>query len=162
LALDDIKDVEQIYGMIGTDTSIIDRYGIVLSSRIPRFQKGRLISPTIWSIIQKKKQLASELEIESIDGLVLESEQFNIVFTFGTWIYLLTQVPKSVDLSQYMPSINRIISTLDKSTDKTLTLQFQSLNFEEEYNQMKSAETEGAGNSMPIFKSLIKHMAKKK
>ncbi|MHA1511772.1 MAG: hypothetical protein ACTSRX_08635, partial [Promethearchaeota archaeon] len=43
--------VHQIFDMIGTDTAIINKYGIVLASKIPKLTPGRLISPVLWELI---------------------------------------------------------------------------------------------------------------
>lgn len=155
--------VQQIFEFIGSDTAIIDRYGIILASRVPGFEKTRLISPLVWQIIQQRKKLMSELGVESIDGMVLETEQGNFVFTFGHFIYLMTKVSSTVDLSQFMPSIKRFITALDKSSDKTLTLSFIDLNLDKEFSKLSHEDGVGAKNeNMPIFKHLIKHLAKSK
>ena len=104
--------VQQIFDMIGTNTAIINKYGIVLASKIPKLTSGRLISPVLWDLILNREKLVLELETQTINNLVLESDKENIIFTFGENVYFMSRIQKSVDLNQYLSSINRIILTL--------------------------------------------------
>ena len=154
--------VHQIFDMIGTDTAIINKYGIVLASKIPKLTPGRLISPVLWELILKREKLALELETQSINNLVLESDQENIIFTFGENVYFMSRIQKSVDLNQYLPSINRIILTLDKSSEKRVKPEFSQLNLQKEYDKLiEESETEMEKDRLPVFKKLIRYMAKK-
>ena len=154
--------VHQIFDMIGTDTAIINKYGIVLASKIPKLTPGRLISPVLWELILNREKLASELETQSISNLVLESDQENIIFTFGENVYFMSRIQKSVDLNQYLPSINRIILTLDKSSEKRIKPEFSHLNLQKEFDKLiEESETEMNKERLPIFKKLIRYMTKK-
>ena len=154
--------VQQIFDMIGTNTAIINKYGIVLASKIPKLTPGKLISPVLWELILKREKLSSELETQNISNLVLESDQENIIFTFGENVYFMSRIEKSVDLNQYLPSINRIILTLDKSSEKGFKPEFSKLNLQKEYNKLiEESEVEMEKERIPIFKKLIRYMAKK-
>ena len=154
--------VQQIFDMIGTNTAIINKYGIVLASKIPKLTPGRLISPVLWDLILNREKLVSELETQTISNLVLESDKENIIFTFGENVYFMSRIQKSVDLNQYLPSINRIILTLDKSSEKEFKPDFSHLNLQNEYDKLiEDSETEMNKERLPIFKKLIRHMAKK-
>ena len=153
--------VQQIYEMIGTNTAIIDEYGLVLASKIPQFS-DKLISPTLWAMILNRKKLAKELELEEISSVILETPNFNLVFSCAKFIYLLSEVPKEVDLAQFMPSINRMILTLDKSTKKEIKFDFKPLDLSDAYKDlMDDHNGEIQADRTPIFKNLIKHMRKK-
>ena len=154
--------VHQIFEMIGTDTAIINKYGIVLASKIPKLTPGRLISPVLWELILKREKLVSELETQNINNLVLESDQENIIFTFGKNVYFMSKVQKTVDLNQYLPSINRIILTLDKSSEKGIKPEFSHINLQKEYDKLiEESEIEMEKDRLPVFKKLIRYMAKK-
>ena len=154
--------VQQIFDMIGTNTAIINKYGIVLASRIPRLTPNKLISPILWEFIIKRESLAIELEIQNISNIILESEQENTIITFGENVYFMSKIPKSVDLNHYLASINRIISTLDESSDLPLKIDFIQLNIEKDYNKLiEDSEKEMKKERLPIFKKLIRYMAKK-
>jgi hypothetical protein len=152
--------VNQIFEMISADTAIIDRYGIILASRIKGFEKGRLLSPLVWDLIQKRTKLARELVVQRVSSLVIETDQGNIVVSIGENIYLLSVVPANVDLSQYMPSLTRFISTLDRGSDTSFNINLQKLNFDQEFNELVHVAGEKTDN-FPIFKDLIKLMSQK-
>ncbi len=154
--------VQQIFDMIGTNTAIINKYGIVLASKT-NLTPGKLISPVLWELILKREKLAVELESQTINNLVLESDQENIIFTFGENVYFMSKIQKSVDLNQYLTSINRIILTLDKSSEKRIKPEFSHLNLQKDYDKLiKDSEAEmDKKNRLPIFKKLIRYMTKK-
>jgi predicted regulator of Ras-like GTPase activity (Roadblock/LC7/MglB family) len=153
--------VNQVFDMIGTDTAIIDRYGLILASRIQGFEKGKLLSPLVWDLIRKRSQLSEELEVKQVSSLALETDKGNIIVSFGTNICLLSVVPVTVDLAQLMPSISRFISTLDKSTDTSLNVDIQKLDFEQEFNELLNSSNAEKTENFPIFKDLIKIMTQK-
>ena len=155
--------VHQIFDMIGTDTAIINKYGIVLASKIPKLTPGRLISPVLWELILKREKLALELETQNINNLILDSDQEYIVFTFGKNVYFMSKIQKTVDLNQYLPSISRIILSLDKSSEKEIKPEFSHLNLQKEYDKLiEESEAEmNKKDRIPIFKKLIRYMTKK-
>ena len=135
--------VNQIFDIIGTDTAILDTYGLILASRIKIFAKGKLISPLVWDLIQKRTKLAKELSVNKANSLVIETDQGNIVASFGENIYLLAIVPSNVDLAQFMPSLQRFLSTLNRSTDKSLGIVLQKLDLEQEYAELLKEKNSG-------------------
>ena len=151
--------VNQIFEMIGADTAIIDRYGIILASRIKGFEKSRLISPLVWDLIMNRKKLASELNVDHVNSLVIESDIGNIVISVGDNIYLLSIVPTNVDLVQFMPSVTRFISTLDRGTDTFIDTNLQKLDFELEFNELLKENSTEKPENFPIFKHLIKTLS---
>ena len=153
--------VSQIHDTTGTDTAVIDQYGIVLASKIKGLEKGRLISPLFWEIIQQRTQLANELEVNEIHNFVIGTDQGNIAFTLGKFIYLMTKIPETVNLAEYMPSLARMISTMDRSTDKSIDTEFHGLNLDAEYGTLNQHQGKAEDN-FPVFKHLIKHLSGKK
>jgi hypothetical protein len=154
--------VDQIHQMIGTNTAIIDKYGIILASKVPDFEKGKLISPKLWDLIMQRKRVTDELGVKSIQSLVLETDIENIVFTFAKFVYIMSKVPKSVDLAKYMPSIDRISSTLDKSTISDVSMEFIPLDLSEDLTKIDHSDNEDIQREKyPIFKHLIKKLTKK-
>ena len=106
--------------------------------------------------------MAQELELEEISSVILETPEFNLVFSCAKFIHLMSEVPKNIDLAQYMPSINRMLITLDKSTKKKITFDFKALDLSAAYEDLLHDQTgEIEKDRFPIFKSLIKHMKKK-
>jgi predicted regulator of Ras-like GTPase activity (Roadblock/LC7/MglB family) len=151
--------VNQIFEILGTNTAILGKYGLVLSSRIKEFETGRLISPMIWDLIQNRSHVSKELGVQSVSSLVLETDIGNIVITFGNNIYLVSINNPQVDLAQLLPHLNRFLSTLDKGTDTQLHLDIAKLDLMEEYQELNRDKSKYE-DKFAIFKELIKHMAR--
>jgi hypothetical protein len=100
--------------------------------------------------------------VNKASTLVIETDQGNIVASFGENIYLLAVVPSNVDLAQFMPSLQRFLSTLNRTTDKSLGIMLQKLDLDTEYAELlKEKNKEEKEDNFPIFKSLIKHLSGK-
>ncbi|WP_457559458.1 hypothetical protein [Candidatus Harpocratesius sp.] len=155
--------VTQIHDIIGSNTAIFNKYGIILASKISQFEKGSLISPTILDFIDRKQNLIRELQVQNIECIVLEGDKENIVFTFGENYNLMSNIPKNVDLAKYMPSITSFLRTLHKTAPSNVhQTSFKLLSLEDEFEEMKNSTEEQVGKErFPIFKHLIKYLAKK-
>lgn len=152
--------VNQIFEMLGTEAAIINRYGIILSSKIKGFDKNRLISPVVWEMIQKQKVLTKELNVKKVGTIALETDMGNLVVSIGQNIYLLTLVPAGIDLAKYMPSLTGFIATLDKTRDTSLGVELVKLNLDEEYAELnKENSAEPRQDNFPIFKNLIRFLS---
>lgn len=156
------KVVSQIHEMIGTNTAIINNYGIILGSRIPEFKKKTLISPVIWDFILNREKVREQLGVKTIQNLVLETDHYNLVFTFAENIYLLSQVEKTVDLAQYMPSVNKVIQGLDQSTFKKELITLHKFDLTADYDKLSAHIKEQVEQKhYPIFKYIARYMSKK-
>lgn len=156
--------IHQIHDMIGTNTALFSKYGLILASNISHFKKGTLISPTILDFIERKNNLIHDLKVEKINCLVLEGDKTNIVFTFGQEFNLMSNVPKNVNLAQYMPSISNFLTTLHKSHLSKDEDQsgFELLSLEQEFKEIQdSTSLEVEKDRFPIFKHLIQYLTKK-
>jgi len=155
--------VAQIYDVIGSNTAIFNKYGLILASRIPQFKKGSLLSPTILGFIERKPTLMKELQVSSIGCMVLEGDKDNIVFTFGSDFNLMSNISKTVDLAKFMPSISSFLRTLHKTSQSQQNhVPMELLSLEDEFIEIQeSTKVEVAKNRFPIFKHLIKHLSKK-
>ncbi len=153
--------VQQIYDEIGSDIAIVDKYGMVMASRVRGVEKGRLISPLFWSVIQNRQKLADELDVTSVSSFVLETDQGYMVFVFGDYIYLMSIIPASVNLTEVLPSWKTLMKLFDKSEEKDIKIAFQKLELDEEFKKLFH-EGEQKMDNFPVFPSLITHLAKKK
>ncbi len=155
--------VQQIYDMIGTNTAIIDQYGIILASRIQKFQAKTLLSPVIWEFIMNRQKMCEELKINSLKSLVMETDEKNIVVTIADRLFLLSEIEKSVDLAQYMPSISRIMKSLEQTAIDKFNLMLKSFDIDAECSKLQTHVKDQVGNDhYPIFKHIIRYMSKKK
>src|SRR6056297_1712537 len=84
--------VEQINEKIGTDIAIVDKYGMILASRVKGFEKGRLISPIFWSLIENRRKLIEQLDVSEVESFIIETDEGYMVFVFGEHIYLMSVI----------------------------------------------------------------------
>ena len=156
------KIVQQIFDMVGTNIAVVDRFGIILASKVQGYDKNTLIPPVIWEFIQKQKEIREQLNVSSIKSLVIETDKYNLVFTFAEFINIMSELDKSADLAQYMLSVDRIIKTLDKSTVKKISMEIQQIDLTQHFTQLQNHVQESINHERyPIFKHIIKHMSKK-
>ncbi|MHA1519156.1 MAG: hypothetical protein ACTSRK_03140 [Promethearchaeota archaeon] len=156
--------VKQIHDSVGTQTAIFDKYGLILSSKISQFMKGSLISPTILDFIDHKDSLSKDLHVEKVNSLVVDSDQHNIVFSFGPKFNFMSSVPKKVDLSKFMPNITIILNSLHETHESETTSRnkVEILMLDAEYQEMQdSTKREVEKDRFSIFKHLIKYLTKK-
>lgn len=154
--------VSQIYDVIGSNTAIFSKYGLILASRIPQFKKGSLISPTILEFLERKPKLTKELQISDIGCMALEGDSSNVVFTFGQDFNLISIIPKTVDLAKYMPSISNFLKTLHKSKGPEEEMSLELLSLKDEFKEIQeSTQSEVSKDRFPVFKHLIKQLSKK-
>lgn len=157
------KVVTQIYDMIGTNTAIINNYGIILGSRIPEFKTKTLIAPAIWDFILNRKKVQDQLNVSSVNSMVLETDKYNLVFTFADTIYLMSYLDKSVDLAQYMPSVTKILQNLDQSTFEKEMVTLHKFDLTADYEKLSAHVKEQVEQKhYPIFKHIVRYMTKKK
>ncbi|MHA1584278.1 MAG: hypothetical protein ACTSVU_07245 [Promethearchaeota archaeon] len=155
--------VQQIFDMIGADTAIINRYGLILASRIPGMEVGDLFSPKVFNFILDRKEISKELQVNSINSIVMNSEEGNLIISFAKYVYLLSKIPLSVDLNTYIPSIQRILKTLDKSGTSEISIPIKNVKLDDEFELLKNENKDIINQErFPIFKHLIKFIRKKK
>jgi predicted regulator of Ras-like GTPase activity (Roadblock/LC7/MglB family) len=155
--------VDQIFGMVGKKVAIIDQYGIILASKIPEYRPQTLVAPVIWDFMLQRDMIRDQLNVKEVQSLVVETDQYNLVFTFANYIYLLSQVEKSADLAQFMLTVDRIIKTLDKSKESPLWVDFEKIHLTDHFTQLQTHVEDNIHNERyPIFKQIVKYMRKKK
>lgn len=158
----DIEDIgKQLKATLNTDVAIIDKYGFILSSSINEFKKGSVLSTTLLDFINARSQVALELNSKEINSLVLTISGTNFVFTYGEQIFIMTKIPDHVNLSEFLPSIKRFISILDKNTSTSQINEFKEFDITEELTKIANdieAETTRNEGKYAIFTDIIKHI----
>ena len=134
---------------------------MILASRVKGFEKGRLISPLVWSVIENRKKLTEELGVDSVSSFIVETDQGYIVIVFGEYVYLMSKLDLKININDVLPSWKQLLKIFDKSTDKKVDIDFKKVDLEEEFKQLRHEDDEKA-DGFPIFPKLIKHLSKKK
>jgi len=154
--------VGQIQSILGTESALIDKYGVILASKIPGIAPGSLFSPPVWEIFQSREKLEKGLGSTPIHTAVFGTEMINYVLAYGDRLFLMTLVPHTVDLSKFLPSIKSLLNSIEKSTAKKAPEQWVPLSLDDEFGKLLH---EGEGiitqEKFPIFKHLIKYIAQK-
>ncbi len=154
---------KQIKESLNTDVAIIDKYGFILSSSIKEFKKDSVLSTTLLDFINARSRVALELNSKEINSLVLTISGTNFVFTYGDQILIMTKIPDHVNLSEFLPSINRLISMLDKNSSTFEVKDFKEFDISEELTKIEKVideETNRNEGKYAIFTDIIKHINK--
>ena len=154
---------KQIKESLNTDVAIIDKYGFILSSSIKEFKKDSVLSTTLLDFINARSRVALELNSKEINSLVLTISGTNFVFTYGDQVFIMTKIPDHVNLSEFLPSINRLISMLDKNSSTFEVKDFKEFDISEELTKIEKVideETNRNEGKYAIFTDIIKHINK--
>ncbi len=154
---------KQLKETLNTEVAIIDKYGFILSSSIKEFKKDSVLSTTLLDFINARSRVALELHSEEINSLVLTISGTNFVFTYAEQLFIMTKIPDHVNLSEFLPSINRFISMLDQNSSRVEIHDFKEFNISEELEKIESnieEETNRNEGKYAIFTDIIKHIDK--
>lgn len=154
---------KQIKETLNTDVAIIDKYGFILSSSINEFKKDSVLSTTLLDFINARSRVALELNAQEINSLVLTISGTNFVFTYGDQVFIMTKIPDHVNLSEFLPSINRLVSMLGKNSSLLEIKNFKEFDISEELIKIENdikTETSRNEGKYAIFTDIIKHINK--
>ncbi len=154
--------IEQLKSELNSQCAIANRYGIVLGSAIDEFAKGKLVPHKILELIDKRGEIAEELNMNRITSFALESQEQNYIFTFSQKLILVSKLDLNVNLAKYMPSISAFLKNLDKNYENEETVEdFSTFDFSKEISKLKSTlvEDEERGKKYSIIKDLIKYIS---
>lgn len=152
---------KEIKESLNTDVAIIDKYGFTLSSSIKEFKKGSVLSTTLLDFINARSRVALELNSKEINSLVLTISGTNFVFTYGDQVFIMTKIPDAVNLSEFLPSINRLVSMLEKDSSSLEIKEFKEFDISEELVKIETdieIETSRNEGKYAIFTDIVKHI----
>jgi hypothetical protein len=156
--------VSQLKAELNTDCAISNRYGIILSSLIKEFAKGKIIPQKILELISEKEQIAEELNLSQINSFALEAKDYNYLFTFSEELILISRVPLNINLAKFMPSIRALTQKLSKSHQEQESgiKEFSVFDFSKDITKIESALTDEDfdKDKYAVIKDLIKFISK--
>ncbi|MHA1341580.1 MAG: hypothetical protein ACTSRZ_16760 [Promethearchaeota archaeon] len=150
---------QQLREALNTDIAIIDKYGFILFSTLEDFGKGSLISPTILDFINARKQIAKEINIQEVDSVIICSQTHRYVFTFGKELILMSKVSDNIELNQFLPSIQRLVSMLDMGQKIEQNEEIIEINLSNIINAIESRNKELLESKTERF-SIVKEIIK--
>ncbi|TFF88909.1 MAG: hypothetical protein EU550_00350 [Promethearchaeota archaeon] len=153
--------IEQLKNELNARAAIANKYGIILSSEIDIFSKGKIIPQKILELINARQEIARELEISELNSFALEAQQNHYLFTFSEELILISKLDLNVNLAKFMPSIRAFLKNLDQQT-KILEIQdFSQFDFNKEISKIeKTVKKENLDkDKYKIIKDLIKFIS---
>jgi len=158
----EIADItKKLKESLQADIAIIDKYGFILSSSISEFKTNTVISPTLLNFVNQRAQVTEELGAKDILSIVLSMNEAHLVLSFAKKLTLMSKVPTATDLSQFLPSINKFISLLDKEASKEDHAKFVDFEIGKEVNDIEGSLTkEGKSreSKYKVFGDIIKQL----
>jgi len=153
--------ISQLQSELKTNCAIGNRYGIVLSSVIEEFAKGKVIPQAIIDLISRRQELEDELNLKQITSFALEAEDYYYLFTFSEELILISKLDLNVNLAKFMPSISAFLSKLSQSSKEHDVQEFSVFDFEKEIKSIETTLSQDELNEKKyeIIKQLIKYVS---
>ena len=147
---------------LNTDCAIANRYGIVLSSLIKEFAKGKVIPHKILELILDRQEIADDLNLNRINSFALEAQEYNYLFSFSEELILISKLPLDLNLSKFMPSISVFLEKLSKESKEQKIKEFSIFDFSTEIGKIEEAlaQESNAKEKFEIIKDLIKYISR--
>ncbi len=153
--------ISQLKSELDAESAIANWYGIIISSAIKEFSKGKVIPQAILDFINKRKELEEELNLNQINSFALEAQEYHYIFTFSEKLILISKLDLNVNLAKFMPNISTFLALLSKSTKEEDIKDFSKFDFNKEIKKIESALKKESVNKekFSIIKDLIKYIS---
>lgn len=154
--------ISQLKSELKAECAIVNQHGIVISSLIDEFAKGKVIPQTILDLIIRRQEISDELKLKEITSFAFASYDFHYLFTFSKNLILISKLDLKVDLAKFMPSISAFLTKLSASVQDAEVHKFSVFDFSREIEKIENALGEEAikKEKYAIIKELIKYISK--
>ncbi len=154
--------ISQLKSELKAECAIANNHGIVISSLINEFAKGKVVPQTILDLISKRNEISEELKLKDINSFAFAAEKHHYLFTFSKELILISKLELKVDLAKFMPSISAFLAKLSESSQDTEINDFTVFDFSREIKNIQTALEEEAvkKEKYAIIKELIKYISK--
>ncbi|MFX0039523.1 MAG: hypothetical protein ACFFCY_02255 [Promethearchaeota archaeon] len=154
--------ISQLKSDLNAECAIANKYGIILSSLIKEFSKGKVIHQAILSLIVNSKEIANELNLKKINSFALEAQKYNYLFTFSNELILVSKLNLDVNLAKFMPSISLFLKKLSESITEDEIKKFSMFDFSKEIAKIEETleEEKVRKDKYSIIKDLVKYISK--
>lgn len=154
--------ISQLKSDLNAECAIANSYGIILSSLIKEFAKGKVIPQAILSLIANSKEIANELNMKKINSFALEAQKNNYLFTFSNELILISKLDLNVNLAKFMPSISIFLKKLNESIGEEEIKKFSVFDFSKEIAKIEETleEEKIKKDKYSIIKDLVKYISK--
>jgi hypothetical protein len=153
--------IKKLKNELNAHAAIANKYGIILSSEIEIFAKGKIIPQKILELISDRQEIARELNISDLNSFALEAEQYHYLFTFSEDLILISKLDLNVNLAKFMPSIRAFLKNLEKQTKILGVQDFSKFDFSKEISKIKKTVERDKieKEKYSIIKDLIKYIS---
>ena len=154
--------ISQLKSELNSECAIANIYGIVLASNIKEFFKGKVIPHKILSLIANSKGIAKELNLNKINSMAIEAQEYNYLFTFSEELILISKLGLNMNLAKYMPSISVFLKKLNQKYKEQEITEFSLFDFSKEIKKIEDTfqEKNVGEKKYSIIKDLVKYVAK--
>jgi len=154
--------ISQLKAELNSECAIANIYGIVLSSNIKEFSKGKVIPHKILSLISSSKEIATELNLNKINSFAIEAQEYNYLFTFSKELILISKLGLNMNLAKYMPSISVFLKKLNEKYKEQEITEFSLFDFSKEIQKIKDTfqEKKSSEKRYSIIKDLVNYVSK--
>jgi hypothetical protein len=154
--------ISQLKTELNSECAIANIYGIVLASNIKEFFKGKVIPHKILSLIANSKGIADELNLNKINSIAIEAQEYNYLFTFSEELILISKLGLNMNLAKYMPSISVFLKKLNQKYKEQEITEFSLFDFSKEIKKIEDTfqDKNIGGKKYTIIKDLVKYIAK--
>jgi len=154
--------ISQLKAELNSECAIANIYGIVLSSNIKEFSKGKVIPHKILSLISSSKEIAAELNLNKINSFAIEAQEYNYLFTFSKELILISKLGLNMNLAKYMPSISVFLKKLNEKYKEQEITEFSLFDFSKEIQKIKDTfqEKKSSEKRYSIIKDLVNYISK--
>lgn len=155
------KIISQLKSELNSECAIANNYGILLSSKIKEFSKGKVIPHKILSLIANSKDIARELNLNKINSFAIEAQDYNYLFTFSSELILISKLDLNMNLAKYMPSISVFLKKLSKRIKENDVSEFSVFDFSKEIQKIEDSlkKEKGKEKKYSIIKELVKYIS---
>ncbi|MFX1498708.1 MAG: hypothetical protein ACFFBH_14385 [Promethearchaeota archaeon] len=153
--------VSQLKADLNSECAIANQYGIILSSAIKEFSKGKVIPQKILSLIANSHDIAKDLNLKKINSFALEAQDYNYLFTFNNNLILISKLNLDVNLAKFMPSISVFLKKLGETSKGQEINEFSVFDFSKEIKKIEDVikEEKSKNKKYSIIKDLVKYIS---
>ncbi|MFX0032081.1 MAG: hypothetical protein ACFE9P_05385 [Candidatus Hermodarchaeota archaeon] len=153
--------ISQLKSELNSQCAIANQYGIILSSAIKEFPKGKVIPQKILSLIANSQDIAKDLNLKKINSFALEAQDYNYLFTFSKDLILISKLNLDVNLAKFMPSISVFLKTLGETSKGKEINEFSVIDFSKEIKKIEDVikEEKSKEKKYSIIKDLVKYIS---
>ena len=154
--------IDQLRTELKAECAISNKYGIVLASNIDYFLTGKTIPQNMLELMVERQNIEKEIKNERLTSFILETQNFNYVFTFHENYILISKLPLNVNIAEFASKAYKHLKEINEKTKELDTNIFSTFDFSKDIAKIKiiSENEKFKPQRYKIIKDLIKFVSK--